>query len=100
MAEDLKSPTAKAATSASGSTAKRGRRGDPEGRRERALEAALAVFLAEGYRAARIDDIARQAGIAKGTAYLYFRDKQDVFRSLILDYLSPVVTEADILTAQ
>lgn len=79
---------------------KRGRRGDPEGRRERVLAAALAVFLAEGYRSARIDDIARRAGIAKGTVYLYFRDKEDLFRSLITDYISPLVTEAEIMTAQ
>ncbi|HET7084737.1 MAG TPA: TetR/AcrR family transcriptional regulator [Rhizomicrobium sp.] len=46
------------------------------------LEAALAVFAQKGFAATRLDDIARQAGITKGTIYLYFDSKQALFEAL------------------
>jgi AcrR family transcriptional regulator len=52
-------------------------------RHDEILAAALKVFDAHGYEAARIDDVARQAGIAKGTIYLYFRDKERLFRAVV-----------------
>ncbi len=52
-------------------------------RHEQILAAAFEVFAAHGYEAARIDDVARQAGIAKGTIYLYFRDKEQLFRAMV-----------------
>ncbi len=47
------------------------------------LEAALAVFAERGYAATRMDDIARRAGVTKGTIYLYFDSKDAVFESLV-----------------
>ncbi len=47
------------------------------------LEAALAVFAERGFAATRMDDIAEQAGVTKGTIYLYFESKEAVFRTLI-----------------
>jgi AcrR family transcriptional regulator len=52
-------------------------------RQEEILTAAFAVFSAHGYEAARIDDVAREAGIAKGTIYLYFRNKEQLFRAVV-----------------
>ena len=52
-------------------------------RQEEILAAAFEVFAAHGYEATRIDDVARQAGIAKGTIYLYFRDKGHLFRAVV-----------------
>jgi len=52
-------------------------------RQEEILAAAFEVFAAHGYEAARIDDVARQAGIAKGTIYLYFRNKERLFRAVV-----------------
>ncbi|MFZ0960953.1 MAG: TetR/AcrR family transcriptional regulator [Terriglobia bacterium] len=52
-------------------------------RQEEILAAAFNVFAAHGYEATRIDDVARQAGIAKGTIYLYFRDKERLFRAVV-----------------
>jgi AcrR family transcriptional regulator len=46
------------------------------------LEAALSVFAEKGYAAARMEDIAAKAGVTKGTIYLYFQNKEDVFKSL------------------
>jgi AcrR family transcriptional regulator len=60
-------------------------------RREAILAAALEEFSARGYAAARLDDVARRAGVAKGTIYLYFEDKEALLRELILFQLNPVV---------
>jgi len=46
------------------------------------LEAALSVFAEKGFAAARMEDIAARAGVTKGTIYLYFQNKEDVFKSL------------------
>jgi len=46
------------------------------------LDAALAVFAQKGFAATKVDDIAAQAGITKGTIYLYFDSKQALFEAL------------------
>src|SRR5947209_6880887 len=46
------------------------------------LDAALACFSEKGFAATRMEDIARRAGISKGTIYLYFESKQAVFKGL------------------
>src|SRR5438067_10383037 len=51
-------------------------------RREQLLDAALTVFSAEGYSAAKVSDIVGHAGVAQGTFYLYFRSKQEVMLAL------------------
>jgi TetR/AcrR family fatty acid metabolism transcriptional regulator len=51
-------------------------------KRDRILEAAVKVFARKGYFAARVADIASQAGVADGTIYLYFRSKEDILVSL------------------
>src|SRR5262245_61021222 len=55
------------------------------------LAAALEEFAARGFAATRLDDVAQRAGIAKGTIYLYFRDKESLFQELVRTMLSPVV---------
>lgn len=60
-------------------------------RRDAILHAALDEFAASGYAAARLDDVAKRAGVAKGTIYLYFADKETLFRELIHMELTPVV---------
>jgi AcrR family transcriptional regulator len=47
------------------------------------LDAALSVFFEKGFAAARLDDIATRAGVSKGTVYLYFNSKEDVFDALV-----------------
>ena len=53
-----------------------------EARREAILDAALEEFAAKGYAGARMEDIARRAGVAKGTLYLHFGDKEGLFRAI------------------
>jgi AcrR family transcriptional regulator len=60
-------------------------------RREAILDAALAEFAARGFATTRLDDIARRAGVAKGTLYLYFHDKESLFKELVRSRLSPLV---------
>src|ERR1700759_14578 len=60
-------------------------------RRDAILAAALDEFAAQGFAAARLDDVAKRAGVAKGTIYLYFADKETLFQELIRTQLSPVV---------
>jgi AcrR family transcriptional regulator len=55
----------------------------PEERPGQILEAALTVFAERGLSAARLDDIARLAGVSKGTIYLYFPNKEELFREVI-----------------
>jgi len=60
-------------------------------RRDAILSAALEEFSARGFEAARLDDVARRAGVAKGTIYLYFRDKESLFQELVRAMLTPLV---------
>ena len=60
-------------------------------RREAILSAALEEFAARGFEAARLDDVARRAGVAKGTIYLYFRDKEALFQELVRTMITPLV---------
>jgi AcrR family transcriptional regulator len=53
--------------------------------------AALEVFAERGFAAAKLDDIARRAGVSKGPLYLYFEDKADLFRAVIRDTVAPRV---------
>lgn len=51
--------------------------------------AALDVFAEKGFAAARLDEIAERAGVSKGTLYLYFKDKADLFRAVVRDTVAP-----------
>jgi AcrR family transcriptional regulator len=60
-------------------------------RRGAILSAALDEFAARGFAATRLDDVAQRAGVAKGTIYLHFADKETLFQELIRLEISPVV---------
>lgn len=84
----------KAAKHAKGTSPRDARKGK---RREAILAAALDEFSAEGFAAARLDDVAKRAGVAKGTIYLYFRDKEALFQELVRSLLTPVVGSIEAL---
>jgi AcrR family transcriptional regulator len=81
----------RAARPSSGELARGARAVRQAERREAILSAALEEFAASGFAATRLDDVARRAGVAKGTIYLYFRDKESLFQELVRTMLSPVV---------
>jgi AcrR family transcriptional regulator len=60
-------------------------------RRQAIFDAALDEFIDRGYAATRLDDVARRAGVAKGTIYLHFKDKQALFQELVRAALLPLV---------
>ena len=66
-----------------------------EERRAAILAAALEEFTARGYEGARLDDVAKRAGIAKGTIYLYFADKETLFQELVRSMVHPVLGMLD-----
>jgi AcrR family transcriptional regulator len=52
-------------------------------KRRQILEGARAVFLEQGFDAASMGDIARRAGVSKGTLYVYFDSKEDLFQTIV-----------------
>ena len=60
-----------------------------EARPAEIVEAALEVFAEKGFSAARIDDVAARAGISKGTLYLYFASKEELFKAVVRQALLP-----------
>src|SRR5260370_39388722 len=54
-----------------------------EWRHGEVLQAARRIFARLGYAAANVEDIAREAGMAKGTIYLYFKSKEEVFAAVL-----------------
>jgi AcrR family transcriptional regulator len=79
------------AARAAGVPASAARKARSADRRDAILAAALDEFASRGFEAARLDDVARRAGVAKGTIYLYFRDKESLFQELIRTMLTPLV---------
>lgn len=61
---------------------------DPIQRQRQVLEVAAGVFARKGYRAANVTDIVNGAGIGRGTFYLYFSSKQEVFLALVEQYFT------------
>jgi TetR/AcrR family transcriptional regulator, fatty acid metabolism regulator protein len=55
-------------------------------RRRQLLDAATAVFAQKGYRNAGVADIIARAGVARGTFYLYFTSKQEIFLAIVNDF--------------
>src|ERR1700737_3383021 len=60
-------------------------------RRQAIIDAALDEFVARGFTATRLEDVAKRAGVAKGTIYLHFRDKESMFEELIRTALVPLI---------
>jgi len=67
----------------------------PEERPRQILEAALAVFAERGLAAARLEDIAKRAGLSKGTIYLYFPNKEELFREVIRNSVITFIERAE-----
>ena len=62
--------------------------GKPDGRRERILKAAIEVFASKGFHNALMDEVARAAGVGKGTIYLYVSDKEHLLLEAIRHQLA------------
>ena len=60
-----------------------------DARPQELISAALSLFGEFGYSQTRLDDVAAKAGISKGTVYLYFASKQDLFEAVIRERAAP-----------
>lgn len=77
---------------------RRARRKDA--RPQELLAAALDLFVEFGYAATRLDDVAQAAGVSKGTLYLYFSSKEELFKAVVRENVGPLLGEAEHLIAQ
>lgn len=65
-----------------------------EARPDEVLDAALELFMEKGFAATRVDDIAKRAGLSKGTVYLYFPSKEAVLEGLVRRAIVPIADSA------
>lgn len=66
-----------------------------EARPAEIVAAALEVFSERGFSAARLDDVAARAGVSKGTLYLYFDSKEELFKAVVRESLLPNLAQAE-----
>lgn len=59
------------------------------------LDAALQVFVERGYSATRLDDVARRAGVTKGAMYLYFENKEALFKAMVRDRIVTSIAQTE-----
>jgi AcrR family transcriptional regulator len=64
------------------------------------LAAALDLFVERGYAATRLEDVAKRAGVSKGTVYLYFPGKEDLFKAVVREGLVPLLERGERMVAE
>jgi AcrR family transcriptional regulator len=65
-----------------------------DARPEQITAAALDLFVERGYAATRLEDVAERAGVAKGTVYLYFANKSELFKAVVREGIVSPLSEA------
>jgi AcrR family transcriptional regulator len=71
-----------------------------EARPQELLEAAIDLFVERGYAATRLEDVARRAGVSKGTLYLYYENKEELFKAVVRSSIVPAIGEAEVSVAE
>ena len=66
----------------------------PGERPHQLIEAALSVFSEHGFNAAKLEEIAHRAGVSKGTIYLYFPSKEELFKAVVRDIIAAQLQSA------
>src|SRR5262245_33517236 len=64
-----------------------------EARPAELLSAALDLFVEKGYAGTRLDDVAARAGVSKGTLYLYFQNKEELFKAVVRENIVTALVE-------
>jgi AcrR family transcriptional regulator len=67
----------------------------PGARPEEILKAAMQTFVERGFAATKLDDVAARAGVSKGTLYLYFANKEQLFQAAVHDSFTPAIVAAE-----
>ena len=68
-----------------------------DARPEEIISAALEVFADRGFAATKLEDVARRAGVTKGTIYLYFENKEALFKAVVRETIVPVIAQGEAL---
>ena len=71
-----------------------------EARPQELLDAALALFVEKGFAATRAEEVAQHAGVSKGTLYLYYPSKEELFKAVVRQRLSSLIAEGAELAQQ
>jgi AcrR family transcriptional regulator len=71
-----------------------------DARPQELLEAAIDLFVERGYAATRLEDVARRAGVSKGTLYLYFENKEELFKAVVRSNIVPAIGAAEASVAE
>lgn len=66
-----------------------------DARPQELLAAAVQLFIERGFAATRLEDVARRAGVSKGTLYLYFANKEEFFKAMVRETIVPGIGEAE-----
>jgi AcrR family transcriptional regulator len=66
-----------------------------EARPAEIVAAALDVFVERGFAAARLEEVARRAGVTKGTVYLYFKNKEALLKAVVRENIVPVIARGE-----
>ena len=68
-----------------------------DARPEEIIRAALEVFADRGFAATKLEEVARRAGVTKGTIYLYYENKEALFKALVRETIVPVIAKGEAL---
>lgn len=71
-----------------------------EDRPSELLDAALQLFVEKGFAATRLEDVAAKAGVSKGTLYLYYENKEALFKAVIQEGVIPIIAENEAIAAK
>jgi AcrR family transcriptional regulator len=66
-----------------------------EARPQELLDAALALFVEKGFAATRTDEVAQHAGVSKGTLYLYYPSKEELFKAVVRHNITSIIAEGE-----
>lgn len=66
-----------------------------DARPQELLEAALDLFVEKGFASTRLEDVAKRAGVSKGTLYLYYENKEDLFKAVVRSTIVPALGHAE-----
>lgn len=70
-----------------------------DARPQELLAAALDLFVEKGFASTRLEDVAKRAGVSKGTLYLYFENKEELFKAVVRENIVPAIGAAEDIIA-
>ena len=90
-------PAARASAVADAAPARQRRK---DARPQELLDAAAALFVEKGFARTRSEEVAARAGVSKGTLYLYYPSKEDLFKAVVREYLTERISAGQVMLAQ